>query len=165
MHKWRQAVSGFQFRNKHENGQSFIELAVSMVFLLTLLAAMIDLGWAFYEMTALNDMAQEAASFGSLYPCKGDVSTINMAEIRARLKDSATAPLDSSQIPDQDITIQIINAAGEDAPAALGNSVRVSVTIQHKILTPFLGMFIGNNWQYPLTATASNVILKPVCRP
>ncbi len=57
-------------RRKSERGQAFVELALSMVFLLTLLSAVVDLGWAFYTLIALRDMAQEGAAYGSLYPCE-----------------------------------------------------------------------------------------------
>ncbi len=41
-----------------------------------------------------------------------------------------------------------------------GNSVRVTVTYQHQIVTPFLGAFIGNKWKYPLSVNVSDTILQ-----
>jgi Flp pilus assembly protein TadG len=148
-------------KRKSERGQSFMELAVSLTFLLILLAAVIDLGWAFYTMVALRDAAQEAAAFGSM--CPND-----FALIEDRLRESATAPLSIEDIDGGNIEICIIDP---DAPPALfacpgtgaavkkGNSVRVTVRIQHEILTPFVGSFIGTQ-TYPLTVTVANTILR-----
>ena len=146
---------------KTERGQSFMELAISLTFLLILLAAVIDLGWAFYTMVALRDAAQEAAAFGSM--CPNDFSLIE-----ERLRESATAPLSIEDIDNGDLEICIIDpdappplfsCVGRGAAIERGNSVRVTVRIQHDILTPFVGSFIGTQ-TYPLTVTVSNTILR-----
>jgi Flp pilus assembly protein TadG len=159
--KKRYLVSG-----KHERGQSFMELAISLLFLLILLAAVIDLGWAFYTMVALRDTAQEAAAFGSMCPDK-----LNL--VQTRLLQSATAPINMSDLQSGDIEICIVGSdpstqpalfacvAGA-TPAVRGNNVRVSLRIQHQILTPFVGSFIGTQ-TYPLTVTVSNTILVDKC--
>lgn len=146
-----------------ERGQSFMELAISLVFLLVFLAAVIDLGWAFYTMIALRDTAQEGASYGAMCPD-------NPTRIRNRIVQSAVAPINMNDLQTANIEICIINPASPppvfgcstNAPAVMGNSVRVSVRIQHQILTPFVGTFIGTQ-SYPLTATVSNTILVDAC--
>lgn len=148
-------------RQRPERGQSFMELAISLTFLLILLAAVIDLGWALYSMVALRDAAQEAAAFGSM--CPNDFSLIE-----ERLRESATAPLSIEDIDNGDIEICIIDpdsppalfaCSGNGAAIQRGNSVRVTIRIQHAILTPFVGSFIGTQ-SYPLTVTVSNTILR-----
>jgi Flp pilus assembly protein TadG len=148
-------------KKKGQRGQAFLELALSLVFLLILLAAVIDLGWAFYTVISLRDAAQEAASFGSICPT-------DEAKILDRLRKSANAPLNMEDIDTADIEICIVDpdpAAGRvcGAPIELGNSVRVTVTIQHKILTPFVGSFIGDQWEYPLSVNVSDTILRTTC--
>jgi len=154
---------------KKERGQSFMELAISLLFLLVLLAAVIDLGWAFYTMVALRDTAQEAASFGAMCP-----EPSNRDMVLTRLEESATAPLsiedlDAGDIevcvvgPDPDTQPALFSCGGVDAAAAVrGNHVRVSLRINHQILTPFIGSFIGTQ-TYPLTVTVSNTILVEEC--
>lgn len=151
---------------KSERGQSFMELAISLLFLLILLAAVIDLGWAFYTMVALRDTAQEAASYGAMCPD-------NLTRVRQRLIESATAPISMADLNNGDIEICIVGTdpstqpelfacvAGA-TPAIRGNNVRVAVRIQHEILTPFVGSFIGTQ-NYPLTVTVSNTILVDKC--
>lgn len=154
-------INEWSNRQKSERGQSFMELAISLTFLLILLAAVIDLGWAFYTMVALRDTAQEGAAFGSM--CPNDFSLIE-----ERLRESATAPLSIEDIDGGDIEICIIDpdsppelfaCSGKGAAIVRGNSVRVTIRIQHDILTPFVGSFIGTQ-TYPLTVTVSNTILR-----
>ena len=156
-------------QRRSERGQAFMELAISVVFLLILLSAVIDLGWAFYTIIALRDAAQEAASYGSMKPCIKDASgnnQFNNANIKLRLQQSATSPLKMSDISDSNIDIKVVNSAGTvitAPPYDYGQTVRVTVTVKHKIMTPFVGAFIGNNWEYPLTVTVSDTILQPKC--
>ncbi len=156
---------------KRERGQSFMELAISLLFLLILLAAVIDLGWAFYTMVALRDTAQEAAAFGSMCPD-------NIDRVRTRLLQSATEPIDMSDLETGDIEICLVDPDASPQPdlfacsyanshnasplAVRGNNVRVTVRIHHQILTPFVGSFIGTQ-NYPLTVTVSNTILVDEC--
>lgn len=156
MDKFIQAV-------RRERGQSFMELAISLVFLLILLSAVIDLGWAFYTMVALRDTAQEGASFGAMCPD-------NPTRVRSRILESATAPINVSDLETGDIEICIVDPASPppvfgcttNAAAVRGNSVRVSLRIQHQILTPFVGTFIGTQ-SYPLSVTVTNTILVEEC--
>jgi Flp pilus assembly protein TadG len=151
---------------KPESGQSFMELAISLLFLLVLLAAVIDLGWAFYTMIALRDTAQEGASFGSMCPD-------NLARVEDRLLESATTPIRMEDLETGDIEICLVAPPPAAQPALFacvansalakrGNNVRVSLRIQHQILTPFVGSVIGTQ-TYPLTVTVSNTILVDKC--
>lgn len=158
-------------RVKNERGQSFMELAISLLFLLVLLAAVIDLGWSFYTMVALRDTAQEAAAFGSMCPD-------NLTRVRTRLLESATAPIDISDLQSGDIEICLVGPNPATQPplfscpasqsqdnstwAVRGNNVRVALRIQHQILTPFVGSFIGRQ-TYPLSVNVSNTILVDEC--
>lgn len=142
--------------SRGERGQGFMELAISLVFLLVLLSAVIDLGWAFYTMIALRDAAQEAASFGAMCPT-------NTGLIRERLRLSASTPLDMDDIDPNDITIEVVDPTTEVVkPVALGMNMRVTVTVHHQIMTPFVGAFIGRQ-EYPLTVTVSDTIMRKDC--
>jgi Flp pilus assembly protein TadG len=146
-------------RGKGERGQAFMELAISIVFLLVLLAAVIDLGWAFYEMIALRDAAQEAASFGSMCP---PATSVEEDKILERLALSATAPIDMADVTS---SVEMVDPLTNTpvTTVTLGNSVRVSATINHHILTPMVGTFIGT-YEYPLTVTVSSTIMREDCR-
>ncbi len=140
-------------RKEGERGQSFMELAISMVFLLVLLSAVVDLGWAFYTMTALRDTAQEAASYGIMCP--------DEERIIQRLRLSTTAPLSIEDIDEGDITVESIPVGSNDAWKK-GSIVKISVSINHTILVPFLGAVIGRT-TYPLSVDVSDTIMVDKC--
>lgn len=70
-----------------EAGQSFTEMAISMVFILVLLAGVVDLGRMFWVFVTLRDAAQEGAAYGSF--CPADTSGIE-----SRVRNSSTNPVD-----------------------------------------------------------------------
>jgi len=137
--------------NKSERGQSLVELAISLVILLTLLAGAVEFGMAFFQYVQLRDAAQEGALYGSLNP------TDNTG-IVARIRDSSASPIDlsdSSVVPDSDIVITVSGSACE------GNGLEVKISYKHKIFMPFMSQIVGN--EIPLTATVTDTILSPVC--
>ncbi len=134
-----------------ERGQAFVELSISLVFLLVLLSVVIDLGWALYTFIAMQDSAQEGAVFASM--CQ------NTSSILVRTKESTTAPLDANDI--QDISIIYFDEDGNPTgDVTYGATVKVTLTLEHKILAPFVGAFIGNEGSFPLTASATGTIMR-----
>jgi len=53
---------------KKESGQSMVELAVSFVVLMVLLAGVVELGRMSFHYIAMRDAAQEGASYASIFP-------------------------------------------------------------------------------------------------
>lgn len=145
------------FHRKNEKGQSFVELGLSMIFLLILLSALIDLGWAFFTVIALRDAAQEAATVGSICPT-------NTNKVIERLKASASAPIDMTKLENSQIEVCVVspgtNTCG--ASVALGNSVQVTITYNHDIVTPLVGGFIGTQ-TYPIRVFSADTILRLNC--
>ena len=77
-----------------ESGQSFTEIAISLVFILILLASIVDLGRIFFTFVALRDAAQEGAAYASI--CPNDT-----AGVETRVRTSSNLPvnlLDTSNI-------------------------------------------------------------------
>lgn len=154
---------------KSERGQAFLELAVSLMFLLILFTVLVDLGWAFYEMIAMRDAAQEAAAYGSMCPpnITNDVNAVT--KIKTRLKETAGSPLNLDKIvvdpsnPTNDtIVVKVINPSNpaETNPAPVkGNSVYVEFSYTHKIIVPLVSTFIGTT-EYPLKVNVSDTILR-----
>lgn len=159
--------------SKGERGQGFMELAVSLVFLLILLSVVIELGWAFYEMTALRDTVQEAAAFASICPplssddTSVDPPTGNTGRILERLQLSATEPLTTEDIQASEVKIETIDKNTQQPiippnPPVLGNGVRITIVYGHQIKAPFVGAFFGSQ-NYDLTVTVTNTILRKIC--
>ncbi|MGA9398550.1 MAG: TadE family protein, partial [Anaerolineaceae bacterium] len=65
-----------------EDGQSLVEVAISLTLLLVLLAGAVDFGRLFIAYMSMRDAAQEGIAYGSIYPTYCD-------QIIGRVVDSA----------------------------------------------------------------------------
>ena len=136
---------------KSERGQSLVELAISIVILVYLLAGAVEFGLAFFQYVQLRDAAQEGALYGSMNPS-------DPTNIELRVRNASTSPvnlLDTSKVT---VTQTIIGSACE------GNGIEVRVSFNHQIFMPFIPQFIGSS-TIPLNATVTDTILSPVCGP
>jgi Flp pilus assembly protein TadG len=141
-----------------EKGQSLVEFAISLTFMLLLLAGIVDLGRAFFAYIAVNDAVQEGAVYGSIEP--GDITAIQQRVVDNSLTDQIT---DVSQV-----TVTIIGDAcggsyidgttGEQLP----NGIRVTADYTYSIITPFLGAALGTQ-DIAMTASVEDTILTPQC--
>ena len=166
--------------NPKEQGQSLVELAISMTVLLILLAGVVDLGRAFFTYITLRDAAQEGASYASV--------------INTRLLDSTEIPNYCADITDRvlittkelgggssngPINLETLADAGEvnvettingtecssvsQADVCIGGAVSVRVTYGDFPMTmPFMGAIIGSQ-TIPLSAVVVDTILTPAC--
>ena len=150
-------------------GQSLVELAISLVVLLTLLAGAVEFGILFFQYVQLRDAAQEGALYGSTNP--DDVSGIE-----ARAKYSSESPLNLPTLlkstgnlsaGEVDINISIDGFAAGTTDYSdrdcEGSNHAITVTLQynHRIFMPFMPQLIGES--IPLTATVTDTILSPRC--
>lgn len=135
-----------KIRLKSQEGQSLVEFAMSMTFMLFLIVGIVDFGRAFYSFMALRDAVQEGALYGSLHPT-------NFAGIEGRVKGVATGPLDMSQVT--------VNSYWKGSPCA-GHEIVVEATYPFQIAMPFLGAILGTQ-SFPLNASIEDYILVPPC--
>ena len=134
---------------KNERGQSLVELAISILILVYLLAGAVEFGLAFFQYVQLRDAAQEGALYGSMNP--GDLGGVD-----DRARAASTSPIDLSDTTNVIVTSTIIGAACE------GNGIQVTVSYNHRIFMPFIPQFVGSS-TIPLNATVIDTILSPVC--
>lgn len=153
-----------------ERGQSFVELAVSLVFLLTLLSFIVEAGRMAYIYVALHEAAEEGAVYASFCPPKGLTEKIL---IENHVRNSSHEPLNL-----RDANIQVAGSMllrcwpsdtyppcspGDDLRALPGEEVRVTVSfIGLKPITPFAHLALqgaGIN----LSATARDVAVQFSC--
>ena len=152
--------------SRHENGQSMIELALTFVFLMVLLAGTIDLGRAFFTWQMLRDAAQEGASYATVYPpIGGNVDHIISRVICSSNPDCESNPEDNPNtdlwqlFSDGHIDIQV-DLIGQPC---LGSTVIVTVVYTDFPLTmPFLGTIL-NSQTIPIRATINDTVLRPRC--
>jgi Flp pilus assembly protein TadG len=150
-------------------GQSLVELAISLVVLLMLLAGAVEFGILFFQYVQLRDAAQEGALYGSTKP--DDVTGIE-----ARTKGSSQSPLNLPTLlkpagnlnaGEVDIDISIDGFASgtteySDRDCEGSNhAITVTLTYNHRIFMPFLPQLIGE--AIPLRATVTDTILSPRC--
>ena len=144
-----------------ERGQSLTELAVSMTFILILLAGVVDIGRAFFTYIALRDAAQEASLYGSIEPT-------NCSGIEYRARNSSDEPVN---LADTSLVGVDIEVKSSSCPAAValkpcyGDEIRVTVRYDNFPITmPFIGSFIGKQ-TVDISASVSDTVIVPSCSP
>ena len=147
-------------KRKSERGQSLTEFALILIFLLTLLSGVVDLGRAFFAYIIIRDAAQEGAVFGSIAP-KEDINSFKIA-VEDRVNAAYVDPSNPSELP---LDIDILNVQTDivgSACAAPGNGVRVTIEYSLPVSMPFLGAVIGSQ-NIHLSTSVEDSILSPIC--
>ena len=143
---------------KSERGQSLVELAISILILIYLLAGAVEFGMAFFQFVQLRDAAQEGALYGSMHPDQ-------VATIETRIRGASSSPIDLAS-GDVTITISIDGIPSTDGNYnnidCEGHGLEVLVAFNHQIFMPFIPQLIGRP-TIPLNATVTDTILSPVC--
>lgn len=149
---------------KHERGQSLVELGISMLILVYLLAGAVEFGVLFFQFVQLRDAAQEGALYGSTSPQ-------NVNAIIDRVKYSSNSPLKLDQlVTSGDVTISISidgipsTHANYSKVDCEGNGIQVVVGYKHRIFMPFMAALLGRSADptIPLSASVTDTILTPV---
>ena len=134
---------------KKRGGQSLVELALSLMIILWLLAGAINFGMGFFSLTAIRDAAEEGALYGSIdYPPTGTLTN----DIITRVKNSSDSPVDLSSA-----TVAVTLPASVCA----GNALTVKVSYPLPVTTPMVGIITGST--ILLQASATSIILDPAC--
>ena len=137
----------------NEKGQGLVELAVSFLVLVMILAVAVDLGRVFFSFVALREAAQEGALYASLEP---DDSPGGLAAIEGRVRNNSDGPVDLS---DTTTVLVDIDFLGD---LCAGNQVRVTIGYTYSLTMPLLGAIIGTQ-TFSLPASATSTILAPAC--
>ena len=144
-------------RSRSEQGQSLVELAISILILIYLLSGAVEFGLAFFQYVQLRDAAQEGALYGSMNP-PDPLTPQNAVNIEQRVRYASSSPINL-----QDTTKVTVTQTLVGTQYCEGNGLKITVTYQHRVFMPFMSQFIGNT--LPLAATVTDTILRPVCTP
>jgi len=155
---------------KSERGQSLVELAISIVILIYLLAGAVEFGLAFFQFVQLRDAAQEGALFGSISMSSSSPTTTDYSNIEARVRGAASSPVNLADVATVKVSIYVDatkvwengSSQGSTSLACESHELKVEVSYDHKIFMPFIPGFIGSN-TIPLNATVTDTILSPLC--
>lgn len=126
----------------NQKGQSLVEMGISLMLVLFLLAGAVDFGMGFFSFVAIRDAAQEGALFGSI--CQ------NTTNITARVRTSSTRPVNLNLV-----TITITTPGG----TSLGKPLTVTVVYNYPVSTPLITTFLGSS-TIPIRAAATSTILE-----
>jgi Flp pilus assembly protein TadG len=149
----------------NEKGQSLVELAMSLMFLLILVAGVVDLGRAFFTYIALRDAAQEGAAYASVGRTdKGSFDHNYCEDIETRAK--ATSNTQIVDLSGTTVTVRFndkLCSSASKADACYGRAVKVIVHYPNfQITTPLLGTILGSQ-TVPITASIVDTVLTPPC--
>ena len=131
-------------------GQSLVEFSMMLTLIFFLLMGLLDVGRVYFSYLALQDLAGEGASYGSIYPTrKTSTDKANPDNITFRVLNGAPAGLlmDISAA-----TVTITNST------EVGEQITVQITVDYTVLTPFIGTLVGSQ-TLPLSASSTSVIL------
>ena len=135
---------------RSEKGQSLLELAVSIVVLLVLIAGIVDIGRLLFFYISLRDAAQEGAVFGQINPRSCAQISQRVNEV---LANSLTTP------PDIFIDgISCMSAADYDNRSCSGKEIKVVLSSPFKFAMPLMSGRTIN-----LTTEIRGTILRPAC--
>jgi hypothetical protein len=159
-----------KFGKKLEVGQSLMELAVSITVLFIILAGIVDLGRMFFHYIAMRDAAQEAASYGAIFPTHCD-QIRDRAEIAMGTSPAVIVTVQINGFYGADITKTgtefsdpCLTASAEPMHACHGNEIVVTLRDdEFPVTMPFIGSFLGRQ-TIPLETTITGTILRPPCK-
>jgi Flp pilus assembly protein TadG len=157
---------------KHERGQSLVEMAISITFILFLLAGAVEFGIAFFQFVQLRDAAQEGALYGSITPyidsnnnkAYDNGEPVNQAGVTTRVRAASNSPIDLTDTTQVTVTVSVTPSGGKPCEGMTGgepHGIRVQVSFNHTVFMPFMSGFIGNT--IPLNAEVTDTILSPKC--
>src|SRR5512138_790212 len=119
-------------------GQSLVEMAISLVILLWLLAGAAEFAVILFQYIQLRDAAQEGALYGSINPPKNAGDTAKINAIADRAKQSSFSPI--KLMTDPNVTVEVVVTDGRYCE---GGSLRVTVKYPHKVFMPFMSQILG----------------------
>ena len=140
--------------SKRENGQSLVELALIVTFMLILLAGVVDLGRMMFEYLSMRDAAQEGAGYGAIFP---DYCAETIERVKDNLPDSnyeVNVTVDGSLCTGT--YVQGLGCAGEP----------LIVEVKHKfaVTMPLLGVIVDPEGDgVPMRVLIEDRIVRPEC--
>ncbi len=128
-------------------GQSVVEFALVVPFLLLILLFAIDFGRAFFGYVILNNASRIAANYAAWYPDAdwASPSDPNRVEYEALIRrDTGVANCAVASIP-QPVYTDGPDSASPDTSKDVGDFVRVDIQCTFQPLTPIIGSVVGNS--------------------
>lgn len=126
---------------RNQEGQSMVEMALTMPILVLIVAGILDLGRAYFTFVTLSDAAAEGAAYAAIHP----TDTVQVIE-RAADTTNGLVVLDPSMV------------SVDYAELIPGSSITVTVEYEYQLLTPIVQSFI-NDGKLLMRATVAQPII------
>lgn len=139
-----QSVLPDKARN-HERGQGLVEFSISIMFMMTLMVGVLDLGRAFFTYLSMMDAAQEGAAYAAIEPYDVD-------GIRQRVRAASSGTVTFVDIEDDQIDVIAYCCR------CAGHPITVHISTNFTFVAPFIG---GKT--IPLSVRVTDTILAPPC--
>lgn len=127
-----------------EKGAATVEFAMFAMFLILLVAGIVDLGRGLYTAIALDEAVQEGAMFAAFTEDLAG-TPVTGADIEARVIASTSSP----QLTTDDVTVSCVSQTRSKQSAS-----RVTVQVSHTVdlITPFISDWFGGSLTLQRTA-------------
>jgi Flp pilus assembly protein TadG len=142
-----------------QRGRSLVELGISMMVILWLLAGVVDFGIGFFSYVSIRDAAQEGALYGSIVydPIHPEYTVDDFeAMIIDRVQNSSSAPVN---LKSESVQVEVI----PPSPWCAGYPLTVAVAYEYPITMPLTGIITGPT--ITLRSSATSTLLLPGCSP
>ena len=153
---------------RKERGQSLIEVALTLPILLLILSGLLDVGRVYYIYIALEEGAQEAATFLAQNPwcieptdepppgaVLGNCDNPNNAEFR--VLNASQQEIELARLHDIEYNFPLdLNG---DPVVGIGSTITVTIQYDFPLVTPLLRDLVGEDG-ITLTARASHLIIQ-----
>ena len=156
----------YQWKKYREAGQSFVELAIGMTVLITLLSGLFDVGRAYLFLVAVENAAAEGALYGAIRP---QCIAPDRAETVCQGIESITGRVIEEGKPIITISEEYITLSLEESGSVVaitsgdqivaGQTLLVNVKYTYSPVTPFGFMIWGE--KATVNASARQPILSP----
>lgn len=135
---------------KSNSGQSLVEFAITLVFILFLLVGAFEFGTVLFQYVQLRDAAQDGAVYGSMFPD-------DTVSIEKRVRYASNTPIN---LTSPEVQVDISFKLGKQCE---GDALKVSVQYPHRIVMPFLSNILSSD-VIMLNAEVVDTVLSPVCK-
>lgn len=120
-----------------ERGAATVEFAMFAMFLILIVAGIVDLGRGMYTAIALNDAVQEGAIYAAFTDDAGGTA-ITATDIKNRVVASTSEP-------ELDIANVVVTCETQARAKQSGSRITVEVTHTVDLITPFISDWFGGS--------------------
>lgn len=124
---------------KREKGQSMVETALVLPFLIVIIIGIIDFGWLFFNKLTIANCAREGARYAATVYYE-----LPSEDRQAKFEEAVENKLVATSIPSGSV-ITVSNPNVPTPPNTETGYVTVTVQCDVPLLTPMFGMFFEDN--------------------